>query len=165
MKKVLDIVKSNLTFAIIYVAALVFYIIGITGDYITITRLFHTDHYTFINHLASPICLVYVILPIVFFAVCIALRIFTPKNLMKKQATVVAGVYIAFAIALCTFLLILFIILPDLCDENFTLIGDAANIKVDVYYFKYINFPYTSMIISFLLQILLGCYGAATCSE
>ena len=168
MNKFKEILRDNLTFVIIYVIALVFFIIAIAaGDYQTVTHLFKVDHYTFLNGGATgvPLAIWFVILPIVFFIASPVLKFFVPKNKMNKSATVVAGLFLLLALVSVVFLLLLVIVIPDEALPNFTQVGDAYNNMQDPYFSKTINFPFISMAISLFATALLCCYGAATCSE
>ena len=102
MKK---LIKDNITFAVILLICLAFFIIALTGDYQTTTHVFQVDHFTFLNG-AAGIAILFFIGPIVLMVAAVILRFLVPKDKLKKTATFVAGGYIAIAIAACVFLLL-----------------------------------------------------------
>lgn len=168
MNKFKQLLKDNLTFAIFYVIALVFFLIGILGgDYQTVTHLFKVDSYTFFNGAVSGVksAILYVIFPIIFFVVTVVLKFFVPKNKLKFAATLVSGLFLIVAAGAVVLLLLLIIVIPDQATPYFTQIGDAYDNMYDPYFSKTFNFPYISMLISLFFTALLSCYGAATCSE
>ena len=164
MNNIKKLIKDNVTFAVILLVCLTFFVIALTGDYQTTTHVFKVDHFTFLNG-GAKMAIVFFIVPIVLAIAALVLRFFVPKDKMKKTATVVAGGFIALAIAACVFLLLLVIIIPDQYSPSFTQLGDDYDNMADPYYSKVFNFQYLSMLLSLAGFIVLGCYGAATCSE
>lgn len=164
MNNMKNLIKDNVTFAVIFLVSLTFFILALLGDYQTTTHVFEVDHFTFLNGRA-PFAIVFVIVPIVLLIASVVLKFFVPKDRMKMIANVVAGGYVTIAAAALIFLLLLVIIIPDQSSPNFTQLGDAYNNMGDPYYSKTFNFPYLAMVISLTSCMVLGCYGAATCSE
>lgn len=169
MNKFVKILKDNVAFAIIYVIGLVFFLIALLGgDYQTVTRFFEVDHYTFLNGLQTgvPITLLYIIGTIVILVGAVILKFFVPEDRMKKRATVVAGLYLAIALLAAVMMLLIVVVLTDQCEPSFTSLGDPRqNAMIDVVYRQTYNFPLISMAVAQGVFILLGAYGAATCSE
>ena len=167
MNKILKLLKDNLTFCIIYAIAVVFYIIGIAGNYQTVTRFFQVQQYSFFNggNTGVALALVYVIAPIAMFVAAPCVKFFVPENRMKKIATVMAGLFLLIALVACVLLLLLFIVIPDEACPSFTSFADINNLMVENAYARSFNLSFFSMALCLLDFIVLGCYGAATCSE
>lgn len=84
MRKLLDFLKTNLTFFIIVAISLIFYFIAIFGgDYQTTIFFGEVTHRKFISGIQDgvPLSFAYVILPIVFLVAICLLYFFKPKKI------------------------------------------------------------------------------------
>ena len=168
MKKVLDVLKSNIAFFVILVVSLVFYLIAVCGgDFQTSVFWGEVTHYSFVNGAANGriLSFLYVIIPAVCMLAITVLNFVKPKKRDGKLALVFVGLFIGLATLAGVMLLLIPIALFNEVAVDYTAIGDWKALTADVYYTRTFNFPLLSMVISLIFTLVLGCFASATLSD
>lgn len=168
MRKVLDFLKQNIAFFVIFIIALVFYFIALFGgDYQTSQFQFNVVHYTFLNGIQTgvPLAFAYVIAPVLCLIGICVLNFLKPKKRDGKKALVFVSCMIGLAIVAGLFIGLIPVALFNQASPSYTTIGDWTNTTNDVFFTKTYSFPYLSMVLSLFAIIILGCYSSATLSE